>query len=185
MLFRSQEASELSRTGATALADLGTSLLNQHLLIRLEKAAGNAEQDFGDRIAAADADQLAEQDKEQELRIAQVQTGEVREGLARSIKMHEEALRDFERALQEIVERQQQAEDDRAEALAQQESLLEMAGALEDSLAELTVRKETADEQVQTARGERERVLQMFVIATLVSIGLSLVLASTDRKSVV
>ena len=28
-------------------------------------------------------------------------------------------------------------------------------------------------------RGERERVLQMFVIATLVSIGLSLVLAST------
>ena len=155
-----QEASELARARAAALAILGTSLLNQHLLIRLEKAAGNAEQDFGERIRTAEDGQREQQDKEQNLRIQQVQTGEVREGLSRSIKMHEDALRDFERALQEIVDRQQQAEDDRAEALAAQESLMEMAAELEDSVAELTVTKESADEEVQGARAAREQVLE-------------------------
>lgn len=155
-----QEAAELGRTRATALAILGTSLLNQHLLIRLEKAAGSAEQEFGARIQLAEAGQREQQDKEQNLRIQQVQTGEVREGLSRSIKLHDEALRDFERALQEIFERQQQAEDDRAEALAAQESLMEMAAELEDTVAELTVTKESADEEVQGARAAREQVLE-------------------------
>ena len=155
-----QEAMELGHTRATALAILGTSLMNQHLLIRLEKASGVAEQTFGDRIAESEDAHRAAQDKEQNVRIQQVQTGEVREGLVRSIKMHEEALRDFERAIQEIVDRQQQAEDDRAEALAAQESLMELAAELEDQVAETTITKESADEEVQSARTAREQVLE-------------------------
>lgn len=155
-----QEDGELSRTRAAGLAALGTSLLNQHLLIRHERAAGDAEQAFGERIRVAEEAQRAEQDKEQNLRIQQVQTGEVREGLLRSIKMHEEAVRDFDRTLQEIVDRQQQAEEDRTEALAAQESLLEQADALGETVTELTVSGEACDEEVQTARSAREQVLE-------------------------
>jgi chromosome segregation protein len=155
-----QEAAELGHTGARAYADLGTSLLNQHLLIRLEKLAGDEEQGFGEKIRLAEEAQREQQDKEQNLRIQQVQTGEVREGLVRSIKMHEEAVRDFDRALQEITDRQQQAEDDRAQALAEQEQLLETAAALEETFAELTIKKEAADEQVSRAREAREEVLE-------------------------
>ena len=155
-----QEASELARTRAAALAALGTSLLNQHLLIRLERATGDVEQAFGERIRIAEEAQRAEQDKEQNVRIQQVQTGEVREGLMRSITMHEEAVRDFDRALQEIVDRQRQAEEDRAEALAAQEGLLEQAGELGETVTELTVSKEGCDEEVQAARSAREQVLE-------------------------
>jgi len=153
------EADELSRTAARSLADLGHSLLDQHLLIRLEKAAGDEEQRFGDRIRDAEAAQREQQDKEQNLRIEQVQAGEVREGLARSIKMHEEAVRDFERALQEIVDRHREAEDDRAQALAEQQRLADKAAALEDTLAELTQHKEVAEDSVATAREQRAEVL--------------------------
>ena len=67
-----QEDVELSRTRAAGLAALGTSLLNQHLLIRHERAAGDAEQAFGEHIRVAEEAQRAEQDKEQNLRIQQV-----------------------------------------------------------------------------------------------------------------
>jgi chromosome segregation protein len=155
-----QEASELGHTRAAALAALGTSLLNQHLIIRLERSAGDVEQAFGERIRVAEEEQRGEQDTEQNLRIQQVQTGEVREGLVRSIKMHEEAMRDFDRALQEITARQQQAEEDRAEALAAQEGLLEEADALGETATELTVSKDACDEEVRSARAEREQVLE-------------------------
>lgn len=155
-----QEAIDLRRTRAAALGALGTSLLNQHLIIRLEKRAGDNEQVFGERIRGAEETQQGEQDKEQNLRIQQVQSGEVREGLVRSIKMHEEAVRDFDRALQEIVERQRQAEDDRAEALAAQEGLLDQAAELEETVTELTVSRESCDEEVQTARSAREQVVE-------------------------
>lgn len=154
------EAAELGHAQAAALAILGTSLMNQFLLTRLEKAAGEAEQDLGDSIRSAENLHREQQDKEQNLRIQQVQAGEVREGLARSIKMHEEAVRDFERAIQEIVERQKQAEDDRAEALAAQEGLMDLAAQLEEKCAELTITKESADEEVQSARAAREQVLE-------------------------
>ena len=153
-----QEASELARVGAGAYADLGASLLDQHLLIRLEKLAGGDEQALGEQIRGAEEAQREQQDKEQNLRIQQVQAGEVREGLVRSIKMHEEALRDFDRALQEITDRQQQAEDDRAQALAEQEQLLEAAAELEAGASELTVKKEAADRDVAAARAAREQV---------------------------
>ena len=155
-----QEAAELGHSGATAYADLGASLLDQHLLQRLERRAGDDEQALGERIRAAEDAQRAEQDKEQELRIAQVQAGEVREGLVRAIKMHEEAVRDFERALQEVTDRQQQAEDDRTRALASQAELMREAGELEQAAAALGERRSAADADVQRARDEREQVLQ-------------------------
>jgi len=155
-----QEAAELGRTGAAALAALGASLLNQHLIVRLERSAGDAEQALGERIRLAEEEQRAEQDKEQNLRIQQVQSGEVREGLVRSIKMHDEAMQDFDRALKEIADRQRQAEADRAEALAAQEGLLEQADALGESVAELTVSKEASEAEVQAARASREQVLE-------------------------
>ncbi len=155
-----QEALELGRTRTAALAILGTSLMNQHLLIRLEKACGDAEQNFGERIRESEDGHRAEQDKEQNIRITQVQTGEVREGLVRSIKMHEDALLDFERALQEIVDRMQQAEDDRADALAAQEGLMDLAAELEEQVTELAITKDSADEEVQSARAAREQVLE-------------------------
>ena len=153
-----QEASDLSRAGAAAYADLGTSLLTQLLLVRLEKRAGAEEQGHGEEIRAAEDSQRAEQAKEQELRIRQVQAGEVREGLARSIKMHEEAVRDFDRALQEITERQQQAEKDRAEALSEQEQLLAAATEIEATVSARIISKEEAEGRVAQARAAREQV---------------------------
>ncbi len=155
-----QEAAELGFSGAKAYADLGASLLEQHLLQRLERRAGGDEQTLGEQIRAAEEAQRLEQDKEQELRIRQVQAGEVREGIVRSIKMHEDAVRDFERALQEVSDRQQQAEDDRAQALASQADLVREAAELEQAAAALAARRGAADADVQRARKERDEVLE-------------------------
>lgn len=156
----SQEARDLSRTSATAYADLGRSLLNQHLLVRLEKTAGDDEQRYGERIRAAEHAQSDQQGREQSVRIQQVQVGEVREGVARSIKLHEEALRDLDRALAEIADGQQQAESDRAKALAEQERLLAEAADYERYETELLGRKDAAEQAVGEASDEREQVLK-------------------------
>ncbi|MCB9878387.1 MAG: AAA family ATPase [Planctomycetes bacterium] len=152
------EEGELSRARCRALGELGRSLMNQFLLQRLEAAAQLDEQGFGERLSAAEQQQQQEQGKEQDLRIRQVQGGEVRESLLRAIRMHEDAVRDFERALQELHDRQQDAEDDRAEALQAEAQLRELAEALEDTLAERNVEKETADEALREAREARSAV---------------------------
>ncbi|MCU0863395.1 MAG: AAA family ATPase [Planctomycetes bacterium] len=154
------EAAELSHVRCGALGRLGQSLFNQFLLTRHEQAISADEQGFGDRIRAAEQDAQAQQRAEQELRIKQVQAGEVREGLVRSIRMHEEAVRDFERALQELVDRHQDAEDDRTKALSEQERLAELAMVLEDRLAELEGHKTEAQAAVDRARSARARVQQ-------------------------
>ncbi len=154
------EAAELSRARCGALARLGTALFDQFLLGRREAMAQQEEQGFGERIGAAEQHAQAQQRAEQELRIRQVQTGEVREGLVRSIRMHEEAVRDFDRALSELQDRQQDAEDDRARALGEQERLADLAAALEDRLVELQGQKQERQTAVDDARQLRARAQQ-------------------------
>lgn len=151
------EAEELSRTRCGALGRLGTALFDQFLLSRGEAAAAAAEQESGQRIAAAEQQAAGDQRHEQELRIRQVQTGEAREGLVRSIRMHEEAVRDFDRALQELHDRQQDAEDDRAKALGEQERLAGLAGVLEDQLVGLEGHKQERQSAVDEARQQRQQ----------------------------
>ena len=152
------ESGELSRTRCGALARLAQALFDQFLLGRSEGATETAEKALGDRIAAAEAAAQAQQRTEQDLRLQQVQAGEAREGLTRSIRMHEEALRDFERTLQELTDRQQDAEADRQKALAEQARLEESAAVLEDRLAELETDKEARQQVVDEARAQRSRV---------------------------
>jgi chromosome segregation protein len=154
------EGAELSRARCGALGRLGAALFDQFLLGRFEAAAQAEEQGCSERIAVAETDAQAQQRGEQELRIRQVQAGEAREGLLRSIRMHDEALRDFERALQELADRQQDAEDDRARALGEQERLAELAAALEDRLAELEGHKQERQAAVDAARRERAEAQQ-------------------------
>ncbi|MBL8733037.1 MAG: chromosome segregation protein SMC [Planctomycetes bacterium] len=154
------EQEELTRARCGALARLGVALFDQFLLSRRETAAQAEEGAFGDRIGAAEAHAAAQQRGEQELRIRQVQTGEVREGLTRSIRMHEEAVRDFERALQELGDRLHDAEDDRVQALAEQERLAELVSTFEDQLTELEVHKQERQAAVDGARGERAAAQQ-------------------------
>ncbi len=152
------EASELSRTRCGAMARLGVALFDQFLLQRREAAAQGDEVQFGERIAAAEREGQAQQRAEQEMRIKQVQAGEVREGLTRSIRMHEEAVRDFERALQELADRLQDAEDDRVKALTEHQRLAEAAAVLDDRLQELEGNKSEAQAAVDGARAARGRV---------------------------
>jgi chromosome segregation protein len=157
------EAEELSRLRCGSLGRLGAALFDQYLVGRLEQAATAAEGDLGDRIHAAEVAGQAEQRAEQELRLRQVKTGEVREGLVRSIRMHEEAVRDFERALRELEEREREAEDDRTTALAEEERLLELAGAFAEQVLELTQQKgdaETAVAEAKVRRTEAQQQLQ-------------------------
>ncbi|MDO8348966.1 MAG: hypothetical protein Q7T30_01930, partial [Planctomycetota bacterium] len=154
------EAGDLSRTCGSGLALLGTALFDQFLLGRREDKAEQEEQAFGERITQAEAEAGAQQRAEQDLRLSQVQAGEAREGLVRSIRMHEEALRDFERALQELHDRQRDAEDDRSAALAEQQRLLELAAALEDRLVGLDAEKMERQAAVDAARQQRARVQQ-------------------------
>jgi chromosome segregation protein len=152
------EAAELSRVRCGAFARLGRALFDQFLLQRREQAAQGDEQRFGERIGEAERVGQAQQRAEQELRIKQVQTGEAREGLVRSIRMHEEAVRDFERTLQELADRLQDAEDDRAKAIAEHERLAEAAVVLDDRLQELEGQKAEAQSVVDAARAGRARV---------------------------
>ncbi|MBL9080029.1 MAG: chromosome segregation protein SMC [Planctomycetes bacterium] len=152
------EGADLSRTRCGALGRLAVALFDQFLLARRGAASEADEQVLGERIGAAETAAQAQQRTEQDLRIRQVQAGEAREGLTRSIRLHEEALRDFERTLQELTGRQQDAEADRQKALAEQARLEEVAAALEDRLAELEQDKQTRQQAVDSARAQRNRV---------------------------
>ena len=89
-----------------------------------------------------------------------MQAGEAREGLVRGIRMHEEAVRDFERALHELSDRQHDAEQDRARAIAEQQRLEARAGELEAELSGLDAQKQERQGAVDGARLHRVRVQQ-------------------------
>ncbi len=154
------EGGDLSRTRCAASGRLGHALFDQFLLQRSEARLADAAQEFDARIAATEASAQGQQRAEQDLRIRQVQSGEAREGLVRSIRMHEEAVRDFERALQELTERQQDAEDDRARALAEQERLSQLAAVLDDQREELENDKQRSQGELDVARQQRTSVQQ-------------------------
>ncbi len=154
------EAAELARTRCGALAALGAALFDQFLLGRTEAARQAEEQRFGETIAAAERTAREQQDQEHDLKVRQVAATEAREGLNRSIRMHDEALRDFARALDELHDRQRDAEDDRTKALLEVDRLGELALALEDHLASLEEQKQerqAAFEAGQQARNEAQQ----------------------------
>ncbi|MCA3006977.1 MAG: chromosome segregation protein SMC [Phycisphaerales bacterium] len=149
------EAEELGGVRGGALARLGAALFDQFLLGTREAVAQAEEQSFGERIAAAEAAAQAQQRAEQDLRIRQAQTAEVREGLVRSIRMHDDALRDFARALDEVAERQRDAEEARARAAGEHERLAELAAVLEDRFVAIEDAKAEAQAAVDLARDGR------------------------------
>jgi chromosome segregation protein len=154
------EGSELSLASSSELGRLGGALFDQFLLSRGEATAVAEEQDISQRIDAAEATAHAQQRAEQEMRIRQVQAGEAREGLVRSIRMHEHAIGDFERALQELSDRQRDAENDRVQAEAEQQRLAEAAVELEQKLVGLEAEKQQRQAAGDEARQQRSRVQQ-------------------------
>lgn len=154
------EAAELSRGRCGALARLGQALFDQFLLGRAEAAATAADQACSARCTEAEQAARTAQQHEQEQRIQKAQTEQAREGSLRAIRMHEEALRDFERALVELRERQQDAEDDRATALAEQERLAEQAAVLADELGTLEAQKQDRQAALDAARSSRQEAQQ-------------------------
>jgi hypothetical protein len=155
------EAGELSRAVLRRSARLGGALFDQFLLARVSNWRSPTNRTFGTRIADAEIRTRRQQQRaEQELRIRQVQTGEVREGLVRSIRMHEEALRDFERALQELADRQQDAEDDRTKAPGRAGAAQRTGGGARRPLAELEADKLDRQAAVDEAAQQRARVQQ-------------------------
>ena len=149
------EAGDLSRSRSAALGRLGTGLFDQFLVARLERASEASDTALAARVVESEAAAQAQQKAEHDLRLKQVQTGEAREGLVRSIRMHEEALRDFERALQEISDRQQDAEEDRARALSEEASRREQASHVETRLNELEAQKFERQTALDRAREHR------------------------------
>ncbi len=152
------ESGELSASEAASLARLGCTLFDQFLLGRREHAAQASEQEFGERIAVAEQAAQAQQRAEQEARIAQAQAVEAREGLVRAIAMHEEALRDFERALHELGDRLHAAEDDRVRAIAESERFGVLAAQAEQRHQALGGDKDAANGALEAARANRAAV---------------------------
>ncbi|MCR9243991.1 MAG: chromosome segregation protein SMC [bacterium] len=154
------EAAELTRTRCGALARLGVALFDQFLLTRKEQVEAAADAALDERHGAAEAATKSLQAEEQELRLRQVQAGEAREGHVRSIRMHEEALADFERAMHEIQDRLHDAESDRDRAQGERERLLELASHVEERAQELETQKGERQAALDAARSERTRVQQ-------------------------
>jgi len=154
------EASDLSRSRSAALGRLGNALFDQFLLGRQEAAAGVEDEALGERVTVAEAAAQGQQRTEQELRIRQVQTGEAREGLVRSMRMHDQALADLERSLQEIVDRQQDAEEDRQRALADEAGRREQAASVTARLGELEAVKLERQQALDAAGSHRAEVQQ-------------------------
>ena len=152
------EAAELSSTRAGALARLGAALFDQHLLAQREAAAQAEEQAFGERIAAAERDAQGQQAAEQDLRVRQATATQARTSLVSAIKMHEDALRDFERSLQELGDRQRDAEASRQRAESERDRLVELAVVLEDRFVALEGAKDEAQSAVDVARSARASV---------------------------
>ncbi|MBM3974104.1 MAG: chromosome segregation protein SMC [Planctomycetes bacterium] len=152
------EAAELSATRAGALARLSASLFDQHLLGQREAAAQAEEQAFGDRIAVAERDAQGQQAAEQDLRVRQATVTQARATFVAAIKMHEDALRDSERSLQELGERQLDAEASRQRSEAERDRLIELAAALEDRFVVLEGGKGEAQTGVDAARAARATV---------------------------
>ena len=157
------EDGELRRTRFAAIAALGWHLLTVQLIARQEAAVTAQEANFGDDIHAAQTAAEACVRAEQETRLSQAQTAEAREGLLRSIRMHEEAGRELEQTLQELQDRMQTAAEgaDRAEreVVRVQEQVL----VLEDQLTGLEEHKLQRSQELDAARqlrGQHQRTLQ-------------------------
>lgn len=131
------EVGDLLRTQCGALAVLGASFLEQHLLARRETLLSATEAQHAERMAASEQGAKELQQQEQTLRVAQVTAKEAREGLLRSLRMHDEALADYRRSLEEVNERQRIAAAEAEQANAEAERLEELALALADQLVEL------------------------------------------------
>ncbi len=154
------EAAELRRTESGALGRLGVALFDQFLLSRMEQAVEADDSALDERVRAAEQASKAEQDKEQELRLKQVQTGEAREGLVRSIRVHEAALEDLERAGQEVEDRQLDAESDRDRAQQEQQRLQDLATEVSEHVEGLELQKGERQTTLDDARTARGRVQQ-------------------------
>ena len=132
-----QERAELFRVVCSGLAILGRSLFNQRLLTDKEAARAAAETRWDEQIAEIDREVQGAVQKEQELRVQQAQQAEGRDGLIRSIRMHEESLRGIDDALEELVVAVEHKETAAQRAGEEAERFAELASALSDRIAEL------------------------------------------------
>ncbi len=155
-----READELSFTMARAKAILGKALCNQHLLSLREQRRAEVEAGMSDRIAAAESVANDASIAEQDLRLQQAKIQEGREGLLRTIRMHEEALREIDSALEELADSVQKNEDGASRAETEAMRFEETANALDDQLVELEERRTEADSQHESARQQHRQAQQ-------------------------
>ncbi|MHC5064610.1 MAG: coiled-coil domain-containing protein, partial [Planctomycetota bacterium] len=153
-----QELSEVRQHRYQALASLGTHLFNEVLLRRLESREASREQEVAQRLDSARAEAEAARQKEQELRIRQASCSTDRGAQVHKIESHEQMLRDFERAANDLGERQrkavQGAEAAEAEATRCAQELLDLQSELKD----LEAARDRASEELASQREDKNQI---------------------------
>jgi chromosome segregation protein len=154
------EGRELAATVCGALARLGRALFDQHLLSRREQDHAAAETAFGQRIAAGEADLHSRLQHEQELRLQQAQATEAREGLVRAIRVHENAVRESDTALEELADAVEQNEAGAQRAADEGQRVQALADALQQEIAGHEARQQERERDVEDVRQAQRRSQQ-------------------------
>ncbi|MGE3174488.1 MAG: chromosome segregation protein SMC [Planctomycetota bacterium] len=151
------EERELGTAIHGALARLGRSFVQQVLVRRREEARAEIERQLDAEIGATEAEVAARSQREQELRLQQVQAGESREGLLRTIRMHEDGVRELDAALEELAGAVQHNEDGAERAGAEAERLRDGATVLQEQIADHEQARQAAEEAHEAVRLEQRR----------------------------
>ncbi len=154
------EAAELRATICGALARLGRALFDQHLLAQREQQRSGGEAELGQLMVNKEAAAQACTRAEQDLRLQQAQTSEAREGLVRTIRMHEGALREIDAALEELADGVEQNEVNAERANGEAVRLAEIVAALQDQIVGHEERQAEAERVHDEARQQHRRAQQ-------------------------
>ncbi len=153
-----QELAEVSQQRYQALASLGTHLFNEVLLRRLESREAAVEQDVAQRLESARNEAEKARQQEQELRIRQASCSTDRGAQVHKIESHEQMLRDFERASNELGERQQKALQGAEAAQAESARCAQELLDLESELLGLEAARNQVSEKLSSQREEKNRI---------------------------
>ncbi len=146
------EAEDLCAVVHGALAVLGHALFNQFLLSRREGAAKGREEECSAQLETVGSRHEVESQREQELRLEQAQAVEAREGHVRTIRIHEEAVRDFDRSEHELVEAFERSERDQQVAQQELEQLTAQRESVQAEVEELERQQSQREASVDQAR---------------------------------
>ncbi|MSR37992.1 MAG: chromosome segregation protein SMC [Planctomycetes bacterium] len=140
-----------------ALAVLGQVLFDQHFLARKETELQVVEESISELIREGQSVFDAASNREQELRLLQAKATEAREGLLRTIRVHEDALREIDQGLDELADRVQQSLTGSERAAAEHARLQELAMVVGEQLVVLQELRDQRQAEVDEARATRDR----------------------------